>query len=372
MHFSGFPRDTIARQLGISPATVSDILSILPPSLAPLRDLSKELRKNNMIARDAMLGVRILNMLRTLGVQPEQFSSSLQAVIKMSTDNKWKPAEVIQAGTKLTELEKQSGKPYVEAIKEFEMINEKTNKKKQQNKRLNARNKQLQTQIRKNEERQAQTFEAANVAPEEISKFKEQKAKIRQNGLKLNDYDTINNLLENVREAGGDAKQLVSLVRKTGSLKRNITDLQKIIEEEKRELASIKTQKETVELEFSQKHNQKAELENEIQSKHNILTYQNRQIQVGHAQLHNIRANLERFNSLRKEAIAQIGRWTGMDPLEIQRLQLTADFDLAYQSLYKRFKAFMDQRQKQLQANAPNPNSSDIIITIEAPHRLGR
>ena len=241
MHFDGIPRDTIARQLGISPATVSEIISTLPPSLSPLRDLSKELRKNNMIARDALQGVNILNLLRTLGTQPEQFTSLLQAVIKISTDNKWKPKEVIQAGAKLTELEKQSGKPYAEAIREFEMINERTPKKKQQNKRLNARNKQLQAQIRKNEERQAQTFEAANVAPEEISKFKEQKAKIRQNGLKLNDYDTIFKLLENVREAGGDAKRLVSLVKKVGSLKRNVTDLQKIIEEEKSELTSIKT-----------------------------------------------------------------------------------------------------------------------------------
>ena len=106
MHFYGIQRDNIASQLGKSPATVSEIISILPPILSPLRDLSKELRKNDMVARDALQGVKILNKLRTFGTQPEQFASSLQAITKISNENKWKPKEVIKAGAKLTELEK--------------------------------------------------------------------------------------------------------------------------------------------------------------------------------------------------------------------------------------------------------------------------
>ena len=49
LHFDGVSRDSIAARLGISPSTVSEILSILPSIFEPLRDLSVDLRKNNKI-----------------------------------------------------------------------------------------------------------------------------------------------------------------------------------------------------------------------------------------------------------------------------------------------------------------------------------
>jgi hypothetical protein len=83
-HFEVIPRDAIAQELSISSGTVSEILSILPPSLNSLRELSVALRRNNMIIQDALQAVNIRDDLIALGIKPDQFSSSLQAVMKIS------------------------------------------------------------------------------------------------------------------------------------------------------------------------------------------------------------------------------------------------------------------------------------------------
>jgi hypothetical protein len=341
MHFDGVPRDTIAHQLGVPPATVTEILTVLPPGLKPLRDLSKDLRKNNMIAHDALQGVRLLHEFRALGIEPNQFYSSIQAVAKMSKEAGYEPEAVFQAGATLSELEAQSGKPYPEAIREFEIVNAKTKKKKQQNMKFAALNSQLRAQIRENEERLSQKFKAANESPEEISKFKEQKKKLELHGINLGDINTINKLLENVEETGNDADRVVTLVKSVGSLQKTSTSLQNTTRNMSKLLANQSSQKENIEQEISQKRHKNSLLDNEIESKQVYLGSLDYQLELRNSQLWIINDNYKKINAMRKETIAQTGRMLGMNENQIIDLQLSKQLDLTLKVLQKQVIDFL-------------------------------
>jgi hypothetical protein len=347
LHFRGVPRDAIAHQLGISPATVSEILSVLPSQLDALRVLSVELRKNNMIPAEALLGIRIMKDLVALGSEPKQFSSSLEAVIKMSADAKYRPECVVQAATRLVELENEAGKDYPEALKEFEAVTERTSQERQQGKKLKTRNSQLQAQIRDNEGRLAQVFKASDEAPQDISEYKKVKAKLREHGLSLNDVDVVTKLLDNVREVCGDVNMLVSLVKKVGSLIREKADLKNDTKRISSEQAYIRNQNEIEGANLRLKRNLNLELERKIQANQWTLSSQASQIQINYDQLCRISFYYQRIDQLLKEAIGEIGRIIGMDDQKIEWLQLEADFEIVYRELQKRFKAFLKQRQEE-------------------------
>lgn len=53
LHFLGYSRDSIAVMVGVSPATVSEVIVILPESLTSFRELSVELKKQNLSVFEA-------------------------------------------------------------------------------------------------------------------------------------------------------------------------------------------------------------------------------------------------------------------------------------------------------------------------------
>jgi chromosome segregation ATPase len=336
-HFEGIPRDAIAQELSLSTGAVSEILSILPPSLNSLRELSVALRRNNMIIQDALQAVNIRDDLITLGIKPDQFSSSLQAVMKISRDGKYNPEGILQSGTRLIELENQAGKPYPEALDEFELVNAKNLKKQKRIKKLNTQNAQLQAQIKKNEERLTQAFRTANEAPEELAEFKKQREELSQHGIKITDIKTISKLLTNIEETGGNAKRTVSLVKEVGSLKKKKAELNQDIKGMNTDLACLKNEKESLMEEISYFSSQRNQLENEIESKLVQLGSLNQQISRDNSQLWYIQNEYERLNALRKDVIAQTGKMLRMSDNEILELQTSADFEITYQSILQRF-----------------------------------
>jgi chromosome segregation ATPase len=336
-HFEGIPRDAIAQELSLSTGAVSEILSILPPSLNSLRELSVALRRNNMIIQDALQAVNIRDDLITLGIKPDQFSSSLQAVMKISRDGKYNPEGILQSGTRLIELENQAGKPYPKALDEFELVNAKNLKKQKRIKKLNTQNAQLQAQIKKNEERLTQAFRTANEAPEELAEFKKQREELSQHGIKITDIKTISKFLVNIKETGGNAKRTVSLVKNVGSLKKK-AELNQDIKGMNLHLACLKNKKESLEEEISYFSSQRNQLENEIESKLVQLGSLNQQISRDNSQLWYIQNEYERLNALRKDVIAQTGKMLRMSDNEILELQTSADFEITYQSILQRFK----------------------------------
>jgi predicted transcriptional regulator len=347
LHFKGVSRDAIANLLGIPPATVSDILGVLPESLSGLRALSVELKKKEMSVGDAVAGVHIRDELKAMGIEPKRFPSALKAVVNMATDARYKPKLVVQAASRLVELENEAGKGYVKALEDFELLNEKNFREEHRHKKLRKRNLHLKSQILEYEQRLVQLFKAVDDAPEDISQFKMCKEELLRYGLNFTDVDVIVKLLKNFKEAGGDVKKLISLVKIVGSLIRKKANLDNDVTKLREKKSCIRAQADALSVEHQRKNNLHSELGNKIQFNHSILASQENQIQMNHAMVCRINADYQRIDSLRRQAITQLGRIAGMSEHEVQQVRVEADFDIAFSYLQERIDAFERQRWKE-------------------------
>jgi predicted nucleic acid-binding Zn-ribbon protein len=343
LHFKAVSRDSIASQLGIPPATVSDILSVLPQNLGPLRALSIELRKKGMSVADALVGVGIRNDLEALGITPDQFSFALEAVMKMAAGAGYTPEVVVQAAGRVLAFEKEVGKGYSEALEQSKLLNKKIGRDARCCEKLKKRKLQLKSQIGDGEQRLARVFEEADEAPKAIEEFKDYKKKLWKYRLTLKEVGIVAMLLDDVEEVGGNPKEMVSLVKEVGSLSREKVNLGNSVKELRKEKGDMMAQVAAVSAELKRDNNLLGELEEKIQSNWSILASQDYQIRRNYAQLCSIWSDYQRIDGLRREAISQFGRMAGLSGDQIQQIQLESDFDVACRSLQKEFDAFLKQ-----------------------------
>lgn len=164
MRFQGFSRDETARILMVGEGTVSGIWGSLPSCLEPLRDLSKTLRKLNLLPHDALKGVNLLQLLAEHGITPEQIPTSLKAIVKASIEAGYPLEKVIQASIKLADLENQSGTTYPKALKRFRTLTQQIPELKQEKSQLH-----LETEEYRRLRNEA--LEQARTTPQELSEF---------------------------------------------------------------------------------------------------------------------------------------------------------------------------------------------------------
>jgi chromosome segregation ATPase len=341
MHFNGIPRDTTARKLGISSATVSEILSILPPILKPTRDCSVELRKNNLIARDALLGVGILKHLRDLEIKPDQFSASLQAVKKMATEAEYELEDIVQAGTKLVELENQSGKSYPEAIKELEMVNQKTREEKQQYRRHKKQNSRLTREIDENMRRRNEILSQANIAHEDIAEYKALREALHRYGLEIKDAKKLRDYLDNINETECDPKRFVSFTKKQRSIKKFLASAKE---------QTQRSQDELTKLHITEK--QKLEAVSQLTREENRLLTAVLNLRAEVYSLETKRAQLAsecwELETLTKAIIITTARKSGIPDSYIENLQLDNQLDVLKEQIKIKFPEFFKESRPRL------------------------
>lgn len=319
--FSGEPRDNIARKLRISGYTVSERVNRLPECLTPLRDLSVELRKLDLLPVDALQGVEALRQLAEIGVKPEQIPSFVQAVQKISTEAGYQPEQVIQAAIKLSEIETQSGKTYLEATKDFETLT-------QENAGLKQENTRLQREILENKKKRKQTLKQANMTETEISRVNLLNARLRSHGVDLYDTENLLKFLVNLKEMKFNPRRFVSLSKKHDSLTRSLSRISAEIQEKSLTLVAlrreIQTERTTIsELQSTIRYCQeaatkanyiKSQLEAEVNSKSTVLW--------------NLNADIAEKERVRQALVIQNARLSGVPESEIQEYQLQKRLEL--------------------------------------------
>ena len=225
MWFEGYTRDNIAKTLMTSEGHVSSTVASLPSCLEPMRDLSKRLRKLNLLPHDALKGANVIQQLTELYLAPEQISTSIQALKKTSTDANFTPEQVIQAATELVNLENQAGKKYSQAIKDFQT---KTNQTQQLDKKITNQKQQLlklNQEVKEIKQQRTQTLKRANVTEKEISHLKNIETTLNIYGIDLSNTEEILMYLENMKETEFNPKRFISFTKKIGSIKNHISQL---------------------------------------------------------------------------------------------------------------------------------------------------
>jgi len=314
MWFQGFSRDETARILMVGEGTVSGIWDSLPRCLEPLRDLSKTLRKLNLLPNDALKGVNLLQILAEVGVTPEQISISLGAIRKVSIEAGYQPEKVIQASIKLADLENQSGKTYPEALTVFRTLT-------QQIPELKQEKSQLHLEIEENRRSRNEALEQARTTPQELSEFFDCKAAFRGYGMNINDVQTVRKVLDNITEAGGNAKHFVSLIKKHGSIAKSVAYFERQLPIKQNELTNLLSQIRECQQVILQLQEQRKQLEA-------ITNSQKKSINNSNYQLNLILANIAELEKRREALITWIGKQLNLSQEEIENLRLNSQYEI--------------------------------------------
>jgi hypothetical protein len=146
-------------------------------------------------------------------VTAEQIPSFIQAVKKMSTEARYQPSYMIQAAMKLSNIEVTSGKEYPAAIAEFETAIKSKKELDKENEERTNENSRLQIETEKNRRLRNETLEQVNTTSQELSGFQSCKTALLEYGLHIEDVETVRKAFDNIKEAGGNPRLVVTSSR---------------------------------------------------------------------------------------------------------------------------------------------------------------
>jgi chromosome segregation ATPase len=319
MWFLGYTRDEIARALGIGQGTVSTIIGSLPPCLQQLRELARILRKRNMTPSDALAGAKLQGLLAEYSVSPEQIVIFLETVRKASKEARVQPQEAVQASIRIASLENQAGAPYPEALKKFEMLTQQISECKKKRSKLLLETKESKRLCR-------EAFEEAKMVPQQLSEFVDCKAALHEYGMDISDPIAVRKALDNLKEADGDPKRLISLMEKYGSIAKLVAHLERTLPKKQDDLANLQSQIEKYPLIVWQ-------LENEVKQLKYIINSQKETIYRNNYQLNLILANIAELEKRRQALITWIGKQLNLSQSEIDSLRLNSQFEIVLASI---------------------------------------
>lgn len=314
MWFEGYPRDEIAKVLGISGSTVSERIDRLPKCLTPLRDLSKMLRKLNLLPIDALKGINVIAQLGEQDVTAEQIPFLIDSFKKIATESIYQPEQLIKASTKTAELESQSGKEYPEAIKDFETAIQKEKELVEKNKKHEEENSRLQSEIKENKKRRNQTLRQANASPKEAREINTIKSRLRVHGADLNDGKNLARYLDNMKETGYDPHRFVAFSKKHSASEKSLTRLERRRAQTQAKLCELDNSVRNLDAEKRQEE----AIVSSLKHQRNLLRAE---IESYSVQLREIKDEIEETECVRQATIDQIARMQGMDTGEAANLR---------------------------------------------------
>jgi len=319
--FAGHSRDNTATITGVAGSTVSAVVNSFPACLRPLRDLSVALAKLNCLPADALKGINLLVQLAEQGVTPEQIPFFIEAFKKMSTDADYQPERMIQAGIKVAELEAQSGKKYIDAVKDFNVAIKREREVTRESNRIEEENSRKLRETKRIEHKRRQMIKKCKLTPQQIFEYEIVKAGLRKHGIELNDADNLRKYLDNMKTTGCDPRCFVSFTQKYGFLQRSYEHIESqraIAKAELRELHTHIAEKQT---EKSQLYPQVNYLRSQANSLAPRVDFYNDQVRKSQTVLAELQHQIA-------AVINQIGKILGMTDSEMETLRLSNQIHL--------------------------------------------
>jgi hypothetical protein len=188
----GNSRDFIAQSLGVSGSTVTDIVDPLPKSLGELKEQNFLFKKAGLQVSTLRETLQIIALKAPEGFNPERLPNIVEYSFRAAADKNYQMDAVLNASTRLIQLEKQTGKDYPEAISEFEekaSLNKKLDEEIQQEQRKNHNLKKINTelnqQIEINRQRNKRMLNEADVTEKDIAAFSETRKTLQRIGIDI-------------------------------------------------------------------------------------------------------------------------------------------------------------------------------------------
>jgi len=203
LRLQGYTRDEISGRLGISAGTVSKILKNfetlanregidmaageygVEDEVASLIDLAIQLRKHNLTPAEAEAGVRLLERLRSLGVDEKDLEAYTNRLYIESRKTGLRPRALIQAAQRLLTLEKKTGKTYQAILSEYENLSK-------EEERLKERVQNLRKELN-------QMLREKNTTTQLLEEYTKTRDQLKSHGLDISDLNKAVTLLKNLK-----------------------------------------------------------------------------------------------------------------------------------------------------------------------------
>lgn len=203
------------------------------PDIDSLRELNAALKKSGIALVDAIRACPILSQLDDLGVGINELSQYVELSKKLVAAQGVGAAELVESALKLSKLEKETGKPYHEVVREFE-------DKQARVKELDLKVKELDSERVKIQGELSQTNKKLSKTLKELKHAVDTKERLQRLGLEktatlaefIEDYELLGFDAEEVQKLtewrkslakiGIDPERLESFIRERGPLEKQL------------------------------------------------------------------------------------------------------------------------------------------------------
>src|SRR5919107_6221978 len=220
LYLQGLSRNDIARTCGVGEGTVSNIIdewkrSLDIPDVQSLRDLAVNLKRCGIDAAQCAQGLRILNTMKKLGVNQNQFESFMIEVYGYCQRIGLPPQDIASNLQALINLSKDipfSKIPeHIEAKKkEISRLDEETRKQHEEIKSLKETKRELKIETSTAKELRDVSLQEEKTTTAELKEYSNFKTELRKYGIPIDDLPKLVQLLYGIRQHGYDVEKVLS------------------------------------------------------------------------------------------------------------------------------------------------------------------
>lgn len=237
---SGLTYRAVSQKTGVSLGAMNELVNEArkkTPEIDELRQLNLVLQKSNVPVTDAIRACSILPRLDELGIGINELAQYVELSKKLIAAQGVSAAELVQSALKLSELEKEIGKPYHEVVREFEDKQARVKELDLKVKELDSERVKIQAELSQAKEKLSKTLEELKRATGCQDRLQRLEL-IKINALAefIEDYEMlgfnaqeVQRLAEwrrSLKALGIDPDELESFIKRKGTLKKQLQEVE--------------------------------------------------------------------------------------------------------------------------------------------------
>ncbi len=218
----GTKRDETAEACSVSGGYVSKIWDGLKREVGPegerLREISIQLRRENITVEQAVEGVNIVSLLRKMKVGEADSEGFIAKFYQTSIDLGYSPEHVSRYAIELSNLYANTGIRYEELINDYRSKKKETSKLEQQIKELKA-------ESAKAAEERENALAQKKATIEDLIEYVKARSTLAQFSQDIRDVHKLSNMLKGGGEQGFDLRKLIAYVSEVGEVSSTLKKL---------------------------------------------------------------------------------------------------------------------------------------------------
>jgi hypothetical protein len=219
LYLQGLSRNDIARTCGVAEGTVSNIIdewkrSLDIPDVQSLRDLAVNLKRCGIDAAQCAQGFRIINTMKKLGVNQNQFESFMIEVYEYCQRIGLAPQDIASNLQALINLSRDIPFSKIpehieERKKEISRLDEEIRKQHEEIKSLKERKRALEIETSTVKELRDLALQEEKTTTAELKEYSNFKTELRKYGIPIDDLPKLVQLLYGIRQHGYDVEKVL-------------------------------------------------------------------------------------------------------------------------------------------------------------------